>query len=79
VSTPNPHDSYAVRKFKSRALNRHEKFNGLIKHFDCLSNRFRHHEGHFKDCFEAVCVICQYKIEIERPLFDVYIEEVFRK
>jgi hypothetical protein len=37
LSTPNSHDSKEVKRFKSRALKRHEKFNGMTKTFDCLS------------------------------------------
>jgi hypothetical protein len=75
ISTPNSHDSKAVFKFKSRALKRHEKFNGLTKNFDCLSGRFRHSVDRFKNCFEAVCVIAQYQIENNRPLYDVLIDD----
>lgn len=39
LSTPNNHDSRPVKLFKSRALKRHEKFNGMIKHFDCLKGQ----------------------------------------
>ena len=76
MSTPNAHDSKVVAKFKSRALKRQEKFNGLTICFDCLSGRFRHSVDRFKNCFEAVCVICQYKIEIEVPLYDIQIDEL---
>ena len=74
LSTPNSHDSKEIRRFKSRALKRHEKFNGMTKTFDCLSGRFRHGEERFKTCFEAVCVICQYQCELENPLYDILIE-----
>ncbi|KAL3906959.1 MAG: hypothetical protein SGARI_003765, partial [Bacillariaceae sp.] len=37
VSYPNATDSPAVALFKSRALNRHENFNGMTKTFDSLS------------------------------------------
>jgi hypothetical protein len=63
ISTPNSHDSKQVKKFKSRALERQEKFNGMIKNFDCLSGGFRHSVDRFKNCFGAMCVICQYQIE----------------
>ena len=76
VSSPNNHDSRAVKKFKSRALKRHEKFNGMIKHFECLTGRFRHSATRFRQCMEAVCVICQYKMEMGMPLFDILIESV---
>lgn len=74
--TPNPNDSVRVKKFKSRALKRHETFNGMTKAFDALSGRFRHSRDKFPIVFEAICVICQYKIELEEPLFDILIEEL---
>jgi hypothetical protein len=77
ISAPNPHDSAGVRLFKSRALKRHETFNGIMKNFDSLSGRFRHSVARFENCFEAVCVICQYQIEIELPLFDIIAEGMF--
>jgi hypothetical protein len=76
MSTPNSHDSKEANKFKSRALKRHEKFNGLTKNFDCLSGRFRHSVDRFKNCFEAVCVICQYQMENGSPLYDILIEDM---
>jgi hypothetical protein len=76
VSTPNWHDSKQCNKFKSRALKRHEHFNGLTKAFDCLSGRFRHSVDRFQNCFEAVCVICQYQVETDRPLYNILIEEL---
>jgi hypothetical protein len=57
-------------------LKRHERFNGLTKAFDCLSGRFRHSVDRFGNCFETVCVICQYQIEMDCPLFEVLIEEL---
>ena len=74
--TPNKNDSEQVKKFKSRALKRHESFNGMTKRFQSLSNRFRHPVDKFPIVFEAICVICQYKIESEEPLFDILIEDV---
>jgi hypothetical protein len=76
MSTPNSHDSKEANKFKSRALKRHEKFNGLTKIFDCLSGHFRHSVDRFKNCFEAVCVICQYQMENGSPLYDILIEDM---
>jgi hypothetical protein len=75
-STPNNHNSSSLSKFKSRALKRHERFNGLTKAFNCLSGRFRHSVDRFTNCFEAVCVICQYQVEMDCPLFEVLIEEL---
>jgi hypothetical protein len=70
----NAYDDEDVREFKRRALLRHEKFNGLLKQFDVLDSRYRHLSGEkFGSCFEAVAVICQYRIELECPttLFDI--------
>jgi DDE superfamily endonuclease len=76
VSTYNAHDSRNVKKFKSRALKRHETFNFMTKRFKCLDGRFRHGVDRFATCFEAVCVICQYQIEHDMPLYDVLIEDI---
>lgn len=46
VSTPNSHDHPDVRKFKRRARARHESFNGRLKNFQCLDERFRHGVEH---------------------------------
>jgi hypothetical protein len=78
ISAPNPHNSADVRLFKSRALKRHETFNGLsMKNFDCLSGPFRHSVDRLENCFEAICVVCQYQIEIETPLFDIIVQGMF--
>lgn len=73
LSLPNTLDDKVVKKFKSRALKRHEKFNGMMKAFDCLSERFRHSCPRFVDCFESICVICQYQMEHGSPLFNVLV------
>ena len=75
MSTLTSHSSKHVFKLKSRALKHHEKFNGMLKNFDCLSGRFRHGVDRFKNCFEAVCVIAQYQMENNRPLYDVLIDD----
>jgi len=71
IATPNSHDTIEVREFKSRALARHETFNGKIKLFKCLALRFRHGIKKHKVCFEAVAVIGVYMIENGAPLFYV--------
>ena len=76
VCYPNVCDSDAVRKFKSRALKRHEDFNGMTKTFKILRNCFRHGVGKIAAAFESVAVICQYKIETDDPLYDILIESV---
>lgn len=70
ISTPNPHDPPHLKKFKSRARARHESFNSRIKNFACLSERSRHRTSKHKVVFEAVCVICQYQLEMGSPLFE---------
>lgn len=79
VSTYNAHDCRGVKKFKSRALKRHENFNNMTKRFDCLSGRFRHGVDQFATCFEAICVICQYQLEDDMPLYDVLIEDIMEE
>jgi hypothetical protein len=74
LSTPNNHDSKPAKLFKSQALKHHETFNGMTKRFDCLSGRFRHSVYKFAQCFEAVCVICQYQCDMGEPLYDALIE-----
>jgi hypothetical protein len=49
----------------------------MTKVFGCLSGRFRHDpDEKLPDAFEAVCVICQLKLENETPLYDVLIQAV---
>lgn len=71
ISTPRSRDPKELRRFKSRARARHESFNGRIKNFKCLAERFRHGVHKHQICFEAVCVIVQYQLENGSPLFDV--------
>lgn len=73
LALPNTLDKPLVKKFKRRALKRHEKFNGMTKTFNCLSQRFRHPIHRFPDCFEAVCVICQYQLDMGSPLYNVLV------
>jgi len=70
VSTSNSQDSKEVSKFKVRARQRHEKYNGKLKEFQCLDDRFRH-KGKLQACFEAVNVIVAYKMEMGEPLYDI--------
>ena len=65
------YDPEEVRIFKRRVRARHENFNGRIKTFKILDERFRHGglEEH-KVVFEAVCIIQQYEMENGRPLID---------
>ena len=76
VSSPNLHDSVQVALFKSRALMRHENFNSMTKVFQILAGRFHHSKEQFASAFTAVCVLCQYKLQHETPLYDVLIPAV---
>jgi hypothetical protein len=80
ISTANSHDSDAVREFKVRSRQRHEAFNGKIKQFSVLSERFRCKNNpndkltvqeKLQMCFEAVVVLVQYKMEMGEPLYDI--------
>jgi hypothetical protein len=63
IATPNSHDTAEVRAFKSRILARHESFNGKVKQFKILRDRFRHGVEKHSMAFEAACVITQYRLE----------------
>ena len=71
ISTWNTLDTPMVKEFKKRARARHETFNGRIKKFTILDERFHHGVAKHKAVFEAVCVIVQYDMENGHPLFDV--------
>jgi len=77
VSTKNDFDPYEIAQFKNRALSRHEKYNGLLKNFKVLADRFRHqnddivaqHRMHFL----AVNVLVQTQLDNGGyTLYDVY-------
>ena len=67
---------YRGEMFKRRALLRYETFNGLTRTFDILDRRFRHDNAKFELALTAVCVLCNYKLEYERPLFDILVQAV---
>jgi hypothetical protein len=78
LSTRNPLDSDAVKELKRRAKARHEVFNGQLKKFKILSERFRCTKGagserldKHKTVFEGCAVLVIYDIEDEHPLFKV--------
>jgi hypothetical protein len=80
ISFHNGLDTEPVREFKTRARQRHESYNGMLKQFQVLSDRFRCKTNpndkltaaeKLQMCFEAVNVIVQYKMEKTDPLFDI--------
>lgn len=80
LSIRNTCDSKELKEFKRRVRARHEIFNGRLKNFAILNERFRHRVSKrngpkdvlaaHKAAFEAVCVICQYDMENGNPLLD---------
>ena len=73
-STFNAVDSSVVSKFKARVQMRHEQFYGMVKEYKCMSTPFRHKPDKIEKhcmCFEAVSVICQYRMEHGEPLFNL--------
>jgi DDE superfamily endonuclease len=80
ISTHNALDTEPVREFKRRARQRHEAYNGMLKQFQVLSDRFRCKTNpkerftaaeKLQMCFEAVNVLVQYKMDLTDPLFDI--------
>lgn len=70
LSNTNAHDPRPLRKFKARAKSRQEQFHARIKRFESVTASFRHGMNRHKTCFESICVICQYEMELVSPLFD---------
>jgi hypothetical protein len=79
ISFFNPEDSKGVAKFKCRALMRHEIFNWKVKTFEAVRGRFRHSKEKLAVAFEAICVIAQFKLETDMPLYDILIQQVIDK
>ena len=80
ISTANSLDSEEVSKFKVRARQRHEVYNGKLKLFAILGEEFRCKNNKtealtaaekLQIVFEAVNVLVQYKMEMGEPLFDI--------
>ena len=71
ISTHNTFDTPEVKILKMRSRARHETFNGRIKNFNILEDRFRHDVGKHEIVFVDVCVIIQYELENGHPLFAV--------
>jgi hypothetical protein len=70
-SYPDKMDSKKLHAFKTRARLRHETFNGRIKMFGILQNRFRHAFDMHIFAFEAVVVTVQYQMDNGSPIFSV--------
>jgi hypothetical protein len=55
-------------------MKRHEHFNGMIRHFAPMNERFRHGPYQLKYHIDSICVICQYQLENGMPLYDIFID-----
>jgi len=72
VAHPNGNDSKELRDFKARGRMRQENFNQRITRFNCLNTaRFHHGVQRHQTCFESICVLCCYEMELISPLFDI--------
>ena len=75
ISVPNDFDPPSLKNFKKRARARHETFNGRLKRFQVLTDRFCHgtkdEMKYHKLVFEACVIICQFEIETDHPLLNV--------
>jgi hypothetical protein len=63
VSIKNDFDPDEIKHFKDRVSSRHENFNGLLKNFHCLTEKFSHGLHLHKICFRAVCCLAMFQIE----------------
>jgi len=71
MASPNAYDPPELKTFKARARMRQEHFHSRIKAFNCLTSAFRHGEDRHASCFEAICVVLCFEMELVSPLFDV--------
>jgi hypothetical protein len=70
ISTCNPFNMLATKTLKKEAKACHEMFNGWLKSFKILDERFRRGMPKHYAVFEACCVLVQYKLENGHPFFD---------
>lgn len=63
----NPDSIQAQKEIRAR----HEKVNGIIKRFHCLTTVFRHHWQDHSFCFFAVAQIVHLIIEYDEPLYEL--------
>jgi hypothetical protein len=57
-----------LKKFKTRSWLHHESFNGRIKAFGILQNKFRHGFEKYGFALEAAVVIVQYQMDNGSPI-----------
>jgi DDE superfamily endonuclease len=78
VLVPSGYDSIGVKKFKTRARDRHEYFNHILKSLSVLRGRFHHNGNELKETmkkhrsvFQAVAILVQYSLEDDRRLHNI--------
>jgi hypothetical protein len=71
IRTSSSIDAEAVRRLKSGAKAQHERFNGKLKNFAVVLDRWCHKINKHAIAFKAVCAICQYQMENGSPLWGV--------
>ena len=63
ISTQNNLDPREIAEFKERVSARHESFNSRLKHFNCLTKKFRHGFQLHGIFFRACCTLILYEFE----------------
>lgn len=71
LSLPNPNDNKELHNFKTRARMRHEVFNGRVKHYQSMSQCWRHGIEKHQIAAEAVMTTVCYQMDNGARLFDV--------
>jgi hypothetical protein len=75
MATRNEFDSVAVKRVNGQGKARQETINARIKIFRLMEERFRHVRDNQMEChrlaLKVACVLVQYEIEGNHPLFDV--------
>ena len=60
-----------IKYARGRTRKRHETFNGRLKQFKILSDRFRHEIEQHSSCFRACCVLTELSLHYDKGLFSV--------
>ena len=68
--TPNERDPPALKTFKTRVRQRHETFNGRLKHCKILQDAFRFDADKHATVLHAVITRVQCAMDSGSPLFD---------
>jgi len=69
LAFPNPTDSQALAKFKSRLRCRQEHYHSRLRKYEALSQTFRHGMEKHKLIVEAVCMCVQYDLDLCSEMF----------